>query len=131
MNDDQLRIGDEEREQAAAELADHYARGRLTVEEHGDRLDRIWAARTRGDLAPIFRDLPGRHGPRSAPAPWGDRGDRRTPGRRRGIPTPLLVVLAVLLVITVLTHLPIILIGLLVWCVFISKARRHDWSRRW
>jgi hypothetical protein len=130
MSDDQLRISDAEREQAAAELADHYAQGRLTAEEHGERLDRIWTARTRGELAPIFRDLPGRHGPRPTPTPGGDR-ERLTPRRGGAPPTPLLVVLAVLLVITVMTHLPIILIGLLVWWLVISKARRHHWSRRW
>jgi Zn-dependent membrane protease YugP len=47
------------------------------------------------------------------------------------VPTPLLVVLGVLLVITVLTHLPIILIGLLVWFFVISRVRRHSAVRRW
>ncbi|MEQ7848698.1 DUF1707 SHOCT-like domain-containing protein [Nocardioides kribbensis] len=58
---DQLRIGDAEREQASAYLAAMYARGMLTAEEHSDRVGRIWAATTRGDLVPLFADLPGPH----------------------------------------------------------------------
>ena len=45
--------------QAAEELGEHYAQGRLTTEEHSERLDRILEARTRAELAPIFSDLPG------------------------------------------------------------------------
>ena len=43
--DEHLRIGDTEREQAAAALGEHYAQGRLTTEEHSERLDQAWAAR--------------------------------------------------------------------------------------
>ena len=51
----------------------------------------------------------------------------------------MLVVLGVLLVITVLTHLPIIVLGLVVWLVLRSRGRRHDgwhqagpgWDPRW
>ena len=60
MSEDHLRIGDAEREQAAAALGEHYAAGRLSTEEHAERLDRVWAARTRAALGPLFRDLPGR-----------------------------------------------------------------------
>jgi len=55
---DQLRIGDSEREAAARELGEHYAMGRITTEEHSERLEQIWAARTAADLAPAFADLP-------------------------------------------------------------------------
>lgn len=135
MSDRDLRIGDAEREQAAAELAEHYALGRLTAEEHGERLDRIWAARTRGDLVPVFADLPGPYDPPAAahPAygqPRGWSGGRPAPWRR-GVPTPVYVLLAILLVITVVSHLPIILIGLLVWFVLSQKLRRHHHPRRW
>ena len=75
MDGDDLRIGDAERERAAAELGEAYAQGRLTADEHSERLDRIWASRTRGDLGPILADLPSAYGPsverRSASAPRG------------------------------------------------------------
>ena len=45
----ELRIGDADRTAAAEELAEHYAQGRISPEEHSDRLDRIWAAKTRAE----------------------------------------------------------------------------------
>ena len=57
MNE-RLRIGDAERETAAHELGEHFAMGRITAEEHGERLEQIWTARTSADLAPAFADLP-------------------------------------------------------------------------
>jgi len=55
---DRLRIGDTERETAARELGEHFALGRIDAEEHTERLEQIWGARTAADLAPAFRDLP-------------------------------------------------------------------------
>jgi hypothetical protein len=132
-----LRMSDAEREQAAAELGEHYAQGRLTVEEHAERLDRIWSSRTRGELIPLFRDLPGTaYGPAYAGAPTARRpaasgGGPWSTGRVRPwrrLPTPFIVVLAVLLVLTVVTHLPLLLAGLLLWFFVVSRHRVH---RRW
>jgi hypothetical protein len=55
---DGLRVGDSERESVAAELREHYAQGRLTLEEFQRRLDAAMAAETRGDLDRIISDLP-------------------------------------------------------------------------
>jgi hypothetical protein len=55
-------IGDEERERAGAWLGEHFARGRLTLEELEQRVARTLDARTSGDLRRAFRGLPG--GPR-------------------------------------------------------------------
>ena len=135
--DDQLRIGDAERERAAAELAGHYAEGRLTTEEHSERLDRIWAARTRSDLLPMFRDLPGAYGPHQAADPWAwpvergpwSTGSRPWAGRHRS-PVPLLFVLVVLLGISVVTHVPVFLAGLLVVAFVVGRHRRRAmWGR--
>lgn len=117
MNDQHLRMSDAEREQAAAELGEHYAQGRLSVEEHSERLDRIWAARTRGELAPIFADLPGPLAAYAAArhAPFARVPRSRPPRRFRGVPLPLAVLLVVLLAVTVVSHLPLILVGLGVW----------------
>ena len=41
------------------------------------------------------------------------------------------MLLGVLLVITVLTHIPIILIGLLVWFFVVPRLRRGVTVRRW
>jgi hypothetical protein len=61
-----LRIGDAEREATAASLREHYAHGRLTIEEFQQRLDATFAAKTDLDLATITGDLP--HVPASARA---------------------------------------------------------------
>jgi hypothetical protein len=140
MNDDHLRISDEERERAAAELGEHYASGRLDRTEHAERLDRVWAARTRGELPPIFRDLPGTgygRGPAlppfgtfpvrpGAPAPWVGGPVVR---RQRGLLGPFVAVLGVLMFITVLTHVPVILLALFAW-LLISRVGRRSGSRR-
>jgi hypothetical protein len=125
MSDRSIRIGDTERDQAAAALGEHFAQGRLSLDEHAERLDQIWAARTRGDLEPVFRDLPGRPArlartPR--PSGW------VTPSRRRGLPFPVVPVLVLLGVLTVVTHVPLILLGLLI--AFFVVARRRRWHAR-
>jgi hypothetical protein len=53
-----LRIGDAEREAAAAGLREHFAAGRLTLEEFQHRLGAVFAARTDGDLSAVTHDLP-------------------------------------------------------------------------
>ena len=55
---DSLRVGDAEREAVAAELREHYAQGRLSMEDFSQRLDAAYAARTRGDLDKLISDLP-------------------------------------------------------------------------
>jgi hypothetical protein len=53
-----LRASDVERERYAEVLREHAAQGRLTVDELDERLDRVYAARTHGELAPVVADLP-------------------------------------------------------------------------
>jgi Domain of unknown function (DUF1707) len=53
-----VRVGDADREAVAAQLREHYADGRLTLEELNERLDQTFAARTRDDLNTVLRDLP-------------------------------------------------------------------------
>ena len=54
-----LRIGDAERDAAAADLGEHYATGRLSLDELNERLDQVFASRTLGQLARTMTDLPG------------------------------------------------------------------------
>jgi hypothetical protein len=117
---EQLRIGDAERNQAASDLGEHFAQGRLSAEEHAERLDQVMRARTRADLAPAFSDLPGgEYGvhptPYSPPGASGRERQWRPPGRRRGLPLPLFVLLFVLVAVTVVTNWPIVLIGVGIW----------------
>ena len=73
----EMRVSDAERESTAAELREHYASGRLTHEELTQRLDQAFAAKTRGDLAALMRDLPSARpgaptgaGSRPTGSPW-------------------------------------------------------------
>src|ERR1700734_2570657 len=54
----ELRAADADRDRAAAVLGNALATGRLTSTEHAERLDAVYAAKTRGELAPPTRDLP-------------------------------------------------------------------------
>ena len=58
VSDHQIRVSDAEREDAATELREHYAAGRLTLEELNERLDKAFAAKTRADLNGLMTDLP-------------------------------------------------------------------------
>ena len=53
-----VRAGDADRDAAAAALAEHFAQGRLTLDELHARLDATLAATTHGDLSEALRDLP-------------------------------------------------------------------------
>lgn len=136
----EVRIGDAERERAQSTLNDHYAAGRLDHDEYSERLDRIWAARTRAELDPVFTDLPGAAAPspRVSSYPYSTPASRRPASavRSRGWrpPVPLLAVLIVLGTIAVLANLPFILVGLGVWFFFLRGGgcrtqRVHP--RRW
>jgi len=66
-----LRIGDAERDAAAADLGEHYAAGRLTIDELNERLDAVFSAKTLGQLTQIMADLPG-----PGRLPWRTAADR-------------------------------------------------------
>lgn len=121
---DSLRLSDAERDQAIARLGEHYAAGRLDKDEYDERSDAVWSAKTRGDLRPVFADLEAP--PWSAPRPAAVRRSGPPAGWRR-LPPPVLAVLVVLVALTVVTHLPIILLGLIAWCVLRFRHPRRHW----
>ncbi len=53
-----MRAGDADRDAAAAALSEHFAQGRLTLDELSARLDATLAATTHGELSQAARDLP-------------------------------------------------------------------------
>ena len=108
-----LRASDADRDSAAAVINNALAEGRLTPEEHSERLDAIFSAKTHSELVPLLDDLPTARGLRQelvSPRPAGadldlDRRSRRG-GRmvaifsgvsRKGVwhPEPVMSVLAV------------------------------------
>jgi len=55
------RAADRDRDEVAVLLGEALATGRLTSEEHAERLEAAYAARTYGDLVPLTKDLPQEH----------------------------------------------------------------------
>jgi hypothetical protein len=80
-----LRIGDADREAAAARLREHYAQGRLTLEEFNQRLDAVFAATMQSQLSALTRDLP-RAGAASPPLPVTTTGAHEQRPRREHRP---------------------------------------------
>jgi hypothetical protein len=66
-----IRVSDAEREQTVELLREHAVYGRLTLEEFAQRVDTVYAARTRTELDAVTRDVPA-----SSPA-LEQRGQRR------------------------------------------------------
>ena len=54
-----VRASDAERELTVERLRRAVGNGRLTIEEFDERAAQAYAARTRGELADLTRDLPG------------------------------------------------------------------------
>jgi hypothetical protein len=53
-----LRASDADREHVAELLGQAFAEGRLSTEEHSERLEAVYAAKTMGELRPLVVDLP-------------------------------------------------------------------------
>ena len=74
-----FRVGDAEREAVAAELREHYAQGRLSLDDFQRSLDASFVAKTRSDLDQLISDLPHTHARRA--------GRCRPPDQAPGIST--------------------------------------------
>jgi hypothetical protein len=121
---DQLRISDADREAAVNQLSEQYAVGRLTRDEFDERSDAVWSARTRGDLAPVFVDLP----VRSPAQPVAEPASLRP---RSGFPVRVMApFLFLVIALTVVTHLPFVLLALVLWFVLSRRygVHRPPWS---
>ncbi|QNP70451.1 DUF1707 and DUF2154 domain-containing protein [Streptomyces roseirectus] len=64
-----LRASDADRDRVADILRDALAEGRLTAEEHAERVEGVLAAKTVGELEVFVKDLPVAHTPRATTAP--------------------------------------------------------------
>jgi hypothetical protein len=87
---DEMRIGDKERDEVTRSLHDAFVQGRITRDELDQRLDATLSARTVGDLRQITADLPGAYVPYGsgttlrdpAPGPHGMPWEGGPPWRR-------------------------------------------------
>lgn len=65
---DVIRASDADRDRIADILREAMAEGRLTADEHGERVDAVYRAKTVGELEPLVRDLPAPGGAAGRPA---------------------------------------------------------------
>lgn len=63
-----LRASDADREHVAELLGRAFAEGRLSTEEHSERLETAYAAKTMGELRVLVEDLPVEFAPPTAPS---------------------------------------------------------------
>ena len=110
-----LRASDQDRHEAVLALSDHYAAGRLDLEEFTARMERAQEATYVDDLDPLFVDLPHRAGVAVAAGP---RRQRVRPW------FPVALVAVVVLAVLAITHgrFPWLLLPLF-W--FVSMRWRH------
>ncbi|WP_404956933.1 DUF1707 domain-containing protein [Streptomyces sp. 147326] len=73
----ELRASDADRDRIAQILGDALAEGRLTSDEHSERLDSLYAFKTVGELEGLVRDLPA---PGGSHAPFPQPGTTAPPG---------------------------------------------------
>ena len=57
-SDPRIRASDQDRDRTATLLREHHAAGRLDAEEFNERLDKVFEAKTIGDLDELTADLP-------------------------------------------------------------------------
>jgi hypothetical protein len=139
--DGSIRIGDSEREDAVKRLGEHYEAGRLSAEEHSERVDQALRAKTDGELAGLFTDLPAAQpagAQQGAPSgPWGPRFSGKRPdwaarGPLSKVPLPLLIVLGVVGALASIGcvvgggHPPFLPIALIVAAVIVIRKRRME-----
>jgi hypothetical protein len=133
-----IRVSDADRDQAVAELSEHYQAGRLTLGEFDDRSGRALAAKTGSDLGALFTDLPkGAPVAVAAPAAFPVDDVPAVAGRRRGGGRfTARVIIAAVILATILGNVasgvgqhhfgfgwlvPVVILG----CVFLRLSRRR------
>jgi hypothetical protein len=138
-SDQHIRVSDAERNEVAELLGQHYAEGRLDQGEFDERVNRTMAAKTRGDLAGLFDDLPDTDSTAGAGSavPGGPAGPGYPMRRGRGgIVRPVLLLLLILVGANLAWHAftSLFFIGPLVWTVaivavivLVTRSRRRDY----
>lgn len=119
--DAHVRIGDAERSETADRLSKHFGEGRLDESEFNERLEQAMHAKTRADLDGLFHDLP----------PEGGTPVRTAQRSHRPHRLLFFVLVAIAVVAStsyVVSHIPWLLVGLVVFLVLRHRHvhHRHD-----
>jgi DUF1707 SHOCT-like domain len=122
-----LRVSDAERADVADRLSKHYGDGRLDQTEFNDRMERAMNAKTQGDFAGLFEDLPdlaGQETPAQPPA-------NVQPARRHSQMYRIFIIVVLIVAAIALAHViaqwffPWLLIGVVAYLLL----RHHERSR--
>jgi DUF1707 SHOCT-like domain len=118
--DQSMRASDAERGATAELLRRHHAEGRLDTDELEERVERCYAAKTRGELDAVTADLPDRRRQPSTPG---------SPHRAPRMPAAFLAIAAIIAVsVTTDAHV-LWLIWPLAFFAFGPFSRRRGWRR--
>jgi hypothetical protein len=119
--DSLLRASDAERSATAELLRRHHAEGRLDTDEFEERVERCYAAKTRGELDALTRDLP---------HPRRQHAQRPRQPRRAPRPLALFLAISVLIAVSVATDAHMLwLVWPLAFFTFCRFRRGPSWSR--
>ena len=122
----EVRLSDDERQEALDALSEHVRTGRLEIDEYGERSAQVTAARRRGDLEKLFADLPQPRPSvlygRANPANWeqphrpvSEPAEKLSPRRTvASLALPIAAIIAILLILTVAKTFAVFLIPIAV-----------------
>ncbi|HEX9064220.1 MAG TPA: DUF1707 domain-containing protein [Streptosporangiaceae bacterium] len=123
-----LRVSDADRADVADRLSKHYGDGRLDQAEFNERMERAMSAKTQGDFAGLFEDLPDLAGGQTPPAqpPVSYQPVRRPSPVYRILMLVLLVVAAIILGhVLAQWFFPWVLIGIVAYLLLRRHERSH------
>lgn len=131
MENPEVRLSDDERQEALDALDEHVRTGRLDIDEYGERSAQVTAARRRADLENLFADLPQpRPSVLDQPAQPGTEptagkaGEPTLLHRASGLALPIATIVAVVLLVTVVKTWVVFLLPVAV-AVIGPKLLRH------
>ena len=123
-----LRVSDAERTDVADRLSKHYGDGRLDQAEFNERMERAMSAKTQGDFAGLFADLPDLPDPAepgtSAPANV-TRAPSRSPMYRLVVLILIIVAAALLGQALIHSFFPWLLLAVVAFLWLRNGPRRH------
>lgn len=122
-----IRVSDAERADVADRLSKHYGDGRLDQTEFNERMERAMNAKTHGDFAGLFDDLPDVAGPNPPAQPPANV----QPARRHSPMFRIFIIVVLIVAAIALAHaiaqwfFPWLLIGIVAFLLL----RHHERSR--
>lgn len=120
-----MRVSDAERTDVADRLSKHYGDGRLDQAEFNERMERAMNAKTQGDFAGLFADLPDLTEPGTATPVPVHRPQSRSPMYRLALIILIIVAAAIIGHALVHSFFPWLLLALVAFLLLRRSQRNH------